>query len=86
MYEIRYTKYAKKDIPKLKQAKLDAKVQSLIELIRVNPFETPPPYEKLVGDLAGAFSRRINRIHRLIYKIDEEHHAVIILRMWTHYE
>jgi len=70
----------------LKQANLDNKAKNLIEVIRKNPFESPPPYEKLVGDLIGAYSRRINRQHRLIYKIDAEHHAVIIIRMWTHYE
>jgi len=86
MYEIRYTRQAVKDIKKLKQDNLDSKVKHLIELIRKNPFETPPPFEKLVGDLTGAYSRRINRQHRLVYKIDVEHHAVIIIRMWTHYE
>jgi Txe/YoeB family toxin of toxin-antitoxin system len=86
MYEIRYTRHAIKDINNLKQANLDQKVKNLIEVIRKNPFETPPPYEKLVGDLAGVYSRRINRQHRLIYKIDDEHHAIVIIRMWTHYE
>ncbi|MFP4461255.1 MAG: Txe/YoeB family addiction module toxin [Thermotogota bacterium] len=86
MYEIRYTKPAIKDIKNLKQANLDIKVKNLIELLRKNPFETPPPYEKLVGDLIGAYSRRINRQHRLVYTIDVEHHTVIIIRMWTHYE
>ena len=86
MYEIRYTKQAIKDIDDLKQAGLDQKAKNLIDIIRKNPFETPPPYEKLVGDLKGAYSRRINRQHRLIYKIDESHKAIIILRLWTHYE
>jgi len=86
MYEIRYTKHAIKDIKRLKHANLDQKVKNLIEVIRKNPFETPPPYEKLVGDLTGAYSRRINRQHRLIYKINYEHRAIIIIRMWTHYE
>lgn len=86
MYEIRYTKQAIKDIDDLKQANLDQKARNLIEIIRKNPFETPPPYEKLVGDLKGAYSRRINRQHSLIYKIDDAHHAIIILRLWTHYE
>ena len=86
MYEIRYTKHAIKDIKKLKQAILETKAKNLIEVIRKNPFESPPPYEKLVGDLIGAYLRRINRQHRLIYKIDDEHHAVIIIRMRTHYE
>jgi toxin YoeB len=86
MYEIRYTKQAIKDIDKIKQANQDHKVKNLIEVIRKNPFETPPPYEKLVGDLLGAYSRRINRQHRLVYKIDFTNHAIIIIRMWTHYE
>jgi toxin YoeB len=86
MYEIRYTKQAAKDIINLVQAKLDGKVKNLIEIIRINPYETPPPFDKIVGDLNGAYSRRINRQHRMIYKIDEEHHAVILLRLWTHYE
>jgi len=86
MYEIRYTKHALKDIKKIKQTHLDSKVKNLIEISRKDPFESPPPYEKLVGDLTGAYSRRINRKHRLLYKIDDEHLAVIIIRMWTHYE
>ncbi len=86
MYEVRYTKHATKDINKLKQANLDQKVKNLIDVIRKNPFETPPPYEKLVGDLTGAYSRRFNRQHKLIYQIDVEHHAIIIIRMWIHYE
>lgn len=86
MYEIRYTKQAIKDIDKIKQANQDHKVKNLIEVIRKNPFETPPPYEKLVGDLLGAYSRRINRQYRLVYKIDVTNHAIIIIRMWTHYE
>jgi toxin YoeB len=86
MYEIRYTKQAAKDIINLVQAKLDGKVKNLIEIIRINPYETPPPFDKIVGDLTGAYSRRINRQHRMIYKIDEEHHAVILIRLWTHYE
>jgi toxin YoeB len=86
MYEIRYTKQTAKDIINLVQAKLDGKVKNLIEIIRINPYETPPPFDKIVGDLTGAYSRRINRQHRMIYKIDEEHHAVILIRLWTHYE
>lgn len=86
MYEIRYTKQAVNDIKKLKQASLDQKARNLIEIIRQNPFQSPPPYEKLVGQLDKAYSRRINRQHRLIYKIEEDHHAVIVIRMWTHDE
>ena len=86
MFEIRYSKQAKKDLDLLKRAKLEQKAKNLIDVIKKNPFETPPPFEKLTGDLKGLFSRRINRIHRLIYKIDYENSAVIIVRMWTHYE
>ncbi|MEA1884605.1 MAG: Txe/YoeB family addiction module toxin [Thermotogota bacterium] len=86
MYEIRYTEHAIKDIKKLKRANLESKAKNLIEVIRKNPFESPLPCEKLAGDLIGAYSRRINRQHRLVYKIDDEHHSVIIIRMWTHYE
>jgi toxin YoeB len=86
MYSIVYDKKAIKDIPKLKAAKLDTKALALINLIRENPFQTPPPYEKLQGDLQGAFSRRINIQHRLVYQVIEEQHVVKIISMWTHYE
>ena len=75
MYQIVYTKKAVADIPKLKAAKLDKKAKALIEVIRTNPYQTPPPYEKLVGDLAGAYSRRINIKHRLVYEVLEEQKA-----------
>lgn len=86
MYSIYYTKKATADIPKLKAAKLDRKTQSLIALIRENPYQTPPPYEKLLGDLQRACSRRINIKHRLVYEVLEEEKAVVILSMWSHYE
>ena len=86
MYKIVYTKKSVKDIEKLKSAKLDKKTKSLIELVRENPFKTPPPYEKLQGDLSGAYSRRINIKHRLVYEVLEEKKTVKILSMWTHYE
>jgi len=86
MYQIYYTKSATKDIPKLKAAKLDSKAKALIDLIRKTPYQTPPPYEKLVGDLQGAYSRRINIQHRLVYKVSEDPKAVTILSLWTHYE
>ena len=86
MYTIVYTKKAAADIPKLKTAKLDKKAKALIELIRENPYQTPPPYEKLVGDLQGALSRRINIKHRLVYEVLEEEQTVKIIRLWTHYE
>ena len=86
MYSIVYTKKAVNDIPKLKSAKLDKKAKTLIELIRENPYQTPPPYEKLQGDLQGAYSRRINIKHRLVYEVFEEEQTVKIISLWTHYE
>lgn len=86
MYNIVYTKRAVNDIPKLKSAKLDDKAKTLISIIKRNPYETPPPYEKLQGELKGAYSRRINIKHRLVYEIIEEQNTVKIISMWTHYE
>lgn len=86
MYAIVYTKRAVKDIPKLKSAKLDKKARTLIDLLRKNPFQSPPPFEKLVGDLQGACSRRINIQHRLVYQVLEEEQTVKIISMWTHYD
>ena len=86
MYKIVYTKKAIKDIDKLKRANLDKKAKALIELVRINPFQTPPIYEKLVGDLSGAYSRRINIKHRFVYEVYEEEKIIKILSMWTHYE
>ena len=86
MYKIFYTKTATKDIPKLKAAKLDKKAKALIDLIRETPYQTPPPYEKLVGDLQGTYSRRINIKHRLVYTVSESSKAITILSLWTHYE
>ena len=86
MYEVFYTKAAIKDIPKLKAAKLETKAKALIDLIRENPYKTPPQYEKLVGDLQGAYSRRINLQHRLVYKVSEHPKRVTIISLWTHYE
>ena len=77
---------ATKDIPKLKAAHLSDKAKALIEIIRIDPFRKPPPYEKLVGDLNGAYSRRINVQHRLVYEVCEEEQTVKILSLWTHYE
>ena len=85
MYKIVYTKKSVRDIEKLKAAKLDQKTKSLIELVRENPFKTPPSYEKLQGDLSGAYSRRINIKHRFVYEVLEEK-TVKILSMWTNYE
>lgn len=86
MYSIVYTKKAINDIPKLKSAKLEKKAKALIDLIRENPYQTPPPYEKLQGDLQGAYSRRINIKHRLVYEVLEEKQTVKIISLWTHYE
>lgn len=86
MYSIVYTKKAANDIPNLKVAKLEKKAKSLIDLIRVNPYQTPPPYEKLQGYLQGAYSRRINIKHRLVYEVLEEEQTVKIISLWTHYE
>ena len=86
MYKIVYTKTAAKDIPKLKAAHLDDKAKALIDVIRTDPYQTPPAYEKLVGDLQGLYSRRINVQHRLVYQIIEEEKTVKIVSLWTHYE
>lgn len=86
IYQIIYTKTALKDIPKLKAAHLDDTVKALLEVIRFNPYQTPPPYEKLVGDLQGTYSRRINIKHRLVYEIFEDMKTIKILSMWSHYE
>lgn len=86
MYSIVYTKKAVNDIPNLKSVKLDKKAKALIELIRENPYQTPPPYEKLQGDLQGTYSRRINIKHRLVYEVFEEEQTVKIISLWTHYE
>lgn len=85
-FKIVYTKKAAADIPKLKAAKLDKKAKTLIEVIKNNPYQTPPPYEKLVGDLNGAYSRRINIKHRLVYEVLDTEQTVKIISMWTHYD
>ena len=86
MYSIVYTKRAKSDIVKLKEAGLDKKAKSLIDLLRDNPFVSPPTFEKLKGDLSGAYARRINIKHRLVYQVDENEKTVKIIIMWTRYE
>lgn len=85
-YKVVYTKIAVKDIEKLKQAGLASKAQKLVEIVKVNPYQTPPPYEKLTGDLKGMCSRRINIQHRFVYEVLEDQHIVKIIRMWKHYE
>lgn len=81
-----YTKLAQKDAQKLSVAGLKEKAQSLLLIVSENPFQNPPPYEKLIGDLAGAYSRRINIQHRLVYQVLEDQQIVKVLRMWSHYE
>ena len=81
-----YTKHAKKDARKLAASGLKRKAQELLTVLKENPYQNPPPYEKLVGDLSGAHSRRINIQHRLVYQVLEEEHVVKVLRLWTHYE
>ena len=86
MFALVYTKTALKDIPKLKAAHLDNKAKELIAVIRENPYQAPPPYEKLVGDLKGLYSRRINQQHRLVYEVFEREQAIKIVSLWSHYE
>nr|WP_242018188.1 MULTISPECIES: Txe/YoeB family addiction module toxin [unclassified Synechocystis] len=81
-----YTKQAQKDAKKLASAGLKPKAEALLDIIREDPYANPPRYEKLVGDLAGAYSRRINIQHRLVYEVIEEEKTIKILRLWTHYE
>lgn len=86
MYEIRFTKLAEKHKKLLKQAGIDEKARKLLSLIAEDPYRNPPPYEALVGDLKGFYSRRINIQHRLVYQVYENEKAIKILAMWSHYE
>jgi Txe/YoeB family toxin of toxin-antitoxin system len=81
-----YSRHAQKDAKKLAESGLKSKAMALLEILSSDPFRSPPPFEKLVGDLAGAYSRRINIQHRLVYQVLAEDHTVRVLRMWTHYE
>ena len=85
-WSLAYSKYALKDVKKISSAGLKEKVQILLEILGKDPFQNPPPYEKLVGDLKGAYSRRINIQHRLVYEVFRKEKTVRILRMWTHYD
>jgi Txe/YoeB family toxin of toxin-antitoxin system len=85
-WRIVFTKQAQKDARKLAEAGLKRKAEELLEIVQADPFQSPPSFEKLVGDLAGAYSRRINIQHRLVYQIVEDEQVVKIIRMWTHYE
>jgi len=86
MWDIYYTKQAQKDARKLASSGLKKKAEKLLRIISENPYQNSPPYEKLVGDLSGALSRRINIQHRLVYQVYEQENSVKILRLWTHYE
>ncbi len=81
-----FSKYALKDAKKLSAAGLKDKTQALLEVLAIDPLQNPPPYEKLVGDLKGAYSRRINIQHRLVYEVFRKERTVRVLRMWTHYD
>lgn len=83
-WEIEFTRHAVKDVELIKKAGLKDKVLELIEVLKKNPFQNPPPYEKLAGDLAGAYSRRINIKRRIVYSVDKERQCVRILRLWTY--
>ena len=85
-WRVLYTRQAQKDAKRLAAAGLKEKAQGLLRLLEEDPFQSPPPYEKLVGDLSGAFSRRLNIQHRLVYQVFDDEKVVKILRMWTHYE
>jgi Txe/YoeB family toxin of toxin-antitoxin system len=85
-WRIVYTRQAQKDSKKIATAGLRPKAEKLLDLLSKNPFQTPPPFEKLIGDLSGAYSRRINIQHRLVYQVLEEIRTVKVIRMWTHYE
>ena len=86
MYQLKYSKKSVQDISKLKAVKLDIKAKMLIDLISQNPYQIPPPYEKLVGELFGKLSRRINIKHRLVYQVFEEEKIIKIISLWSHYE
>lgn len=85
-WEIIFSKHSQKDAQKLAAAGLKDKAIALLEILKSNPFQNPPPYEKLIGDLSGAYSRHINIQHRLVYQVIDELQTVKVLRMWTHYE
>ena len=86
MWTVVFTKQAQKDAKKLKRAGLKPKAELLLEILAKNPFQIPPPYEKLLGDFTGAYSRRINIQRRLVYQVFRDEKTVKVIRMWTHYE
>ena len=85
-WKIVFTKQAQKDAKKISASNLKPKAEKILEVLRQHPLQAPPPYEKLIGDLAGAYSRRLNIQHRIIYQIITDEETVKIIRMWTHYE
>ncbi|MDD5492227.1 MAG: Txe/YoeB family addiction module toxin [bacterium] len=85
-WQIVYTKQAQKDAKKLASAGLRNKAEVLLAILKTNPFQNPPPFEKLVGDLSGAYSRRVNIQHRVVYQVYKQEKIVKVLRLWTHYE
>lgn len=85
-WELVFTTQARRDAKKLAKSGLRPQAERLLEILKANPYQTPPPYEKLIGDLTGAFSRRINIQHRLVYQILPDARVVKVIRMWTHYE
>ena len=85
MWRIVFTKQAQKDAKKLAAGGLRSKAEKLLDILRENPYQTPPPFEKLLGDLSGAYSRRINIQHRLVYQVIADEKVVKVIRMWTHY-
>ena len=86
MWTVKFSKQAVKDSKKIEKSNLKQTVMELLEVLKNNPFQNPPPYEKLIGDLSGKYSRRINIQHRLVYEVFEDLNTVRVLRMWTHYE
>ena len=85
-WQLVFTKQAQKDAKKIAHSGLKSQAERLLEILKENPFKSPPPYEKLVGDLSGAYSRRINIQHRLVYQVLDDIQTIKIIRMWTHYE
>ena len=85
-WQLVFARDAQKDAVRILRAGLKPQTERLLEVLRLNPFQTPPPFEKLCGDLAGAFSRRINLQHRLVYQVLEDQNVVKVLRLWSHYE
>jgi toxin YoeB len=86
MWKIVYTKQAQKDAKKISTSGLRKKSENLLTILQANPYQTPPPFEKLMGDLAGAYSRRINIQHRIVYQVFDKEQIVKVIRLWTHYE